>query len=451
MAPAPKASEALPIKVRLDNFDFIQINYGILWINDYFPTIKFTNPLDTLQEQINPAALKMSRKQFQVGATAFLSLFSLVGIMFYGLPFFYDFWIKEFGWTRATITSGNAFGKVIIGPVFGFIAGWFIDRFGPRRLMLSGIVMGGIALIGLSLMTSLWQFYLFYLFNSLGYLFGGPLPNQVLISRWFDKSRGRVMGIAYLGIGVGGMLVPQIAKALNMNFGWRGGLFYLGVLMIAIAFPMAWFVKENPEEHAERKIQEPAKVPFSRILKKWSFYLLLIGSMCSIGAVSGTSQNLKLFLSIDLKYTQQDAANVMSIVLASSIVGRLIMGWLADRIQKKYVMILIYFMVAISIPILYAAHTTGMIYVFAFIFGMALGGDYMIIPLMAAELFGVKFLGRVMGIVISADGLGEAFGPMIAAWLRDRSGSYVNGFAALIVLALIGTIAISLLPKKQRA
>lgn len=407
--------------------------------------------MDTLQEQINPAALKLSRKQFQVGATAFLSLFSLVGIMFYGLPFFYDFWIKEFGWTRATITSGNAFGKVIIGPVFGFIAGWFIDRFGPRRLMLSGIVMGGIALIGLSLMTSLWQFYLFYLFNSLGYLFGGPLPNQVLISRWFDKSRGRVMGIAYLGIGVGGMLVPQIAKALNMNFGWRGGLFYLGVLMIAIAFPMAWFVKENPEEQAERKIQEPAKVPFSRILKKWSFYLLLIGSMCSIGAVSGTSQNLKLFLSIDLKYTQQDAANVMSIVLASSIVGRLIMGWLADRIQKKYVMILIYFMVAISIPILYAAHTTGMIYVFAFIFGMALGGDYMIIPLMAAELFGVKFLGRVMGIVISADGLGEAFGPMIAAWLRDRSGSYVNGFAALIVLALIGTIAISLLPKKQRA
>jgi MFS family permease len=166
--------------------------------------------------------------------------------------------------------------------------------------------------------------------------------------------------------------------------------------------------------------------------------------------VSGTSQNLKLFLSIDLKYTQQDAANVMSIVLASSIVGRLIMGWLADRIQKKYVMILIYIMVAVSIPLLYAAHTPGMIYLFAFLFGMALGGDYMIIPLMAAELFGVKFLGRVMGIVISADGLGEAFGPMIAAWLRDRSGSYVNGFSALIILAIIGTIAISLLPKKQR-
>ena len=152
--------------------------------------------------------------------------------------------------------------------------------------------------------------------------------------------------------------------------------------------------------------------------------------MCSIGAVAGTSQNLKLFISIDLKYTQQQAANVLSIVLGASIVGRLIMGWLADRIQKKYVMILIYALVATSIPLLYAAESKGIIYLFAFIFGMALGGDYMIIPLMAAELFGIKVMGRVMGIVIAADGFGEAFGPMLAAWLRDRSGSYANGFAA---------------------
>jgi MFS family permease len=80
---------------------------------------------------------------------------------------------------------------------------------------------------------------------------------------------------------------------------------------------------------------------------------------------------------------------------------------------------------------------------------MALGGDYMIIPLMAAELFGVKVMGRVMGLVIAADGLGEAFGPMLAAWLRDISGSYVNGFAALIILAMIGTVAVALLPKKS--
>lgn len=408
--------------------------------------------MDTTALQGSPAATpgKLSKPQFVIAATAFLSLFSLVGIMFYGLPFFFDFWIKEFNWDRARVTSGGAVGKVVIGPLFGFIAGWVIDKFGPRRLMLTGILLGGVALIGLSMMTTLWQFYLFYLCNSLGYLFGGPLPNQVLISRWFSSSRGKVMGIAYLGIGVGGMLVPQIAKALNSEFGWRGGLMWLGILMIAIALPMAWFVKENPEGAKIAIKHDEPKVPFVNILKGWPFYFLLIGSMCSIGAVAGTSQNLKLFMSIDLNYSQQHAANVMSVVLGSSIIGRLLMGWLADKVQKKYVMILIYALVALSIPLLFAARTDGVMYLFAFVFGMALGGDYMIIPLMAAELFGVKVMGRVMGIIISADGLGEAFGPMLAAWLRDKSGNYAYGFSALIALAIIGTIAVMMLPKKHR-
>jgi MFS family permease len=391
---------------------------------------------------------QLSKGQLQVAATGFFSLLSLVGIMFYGLPFFYDFWVTDFGWSRATVTSGNAFGKIIVGPLFGFVAGWIIDRFGPRRLMLAGIVMGGVALIGLGSMTSLWQFYIFYLFNALGYMCGGPLPNQVLVSRWFDKARGKAMGIIYLGIGVGGMLVPQIAKWLNLEFGWREAMMILGVLMIAIAFPMAWFVKENPENSTVSQQSTP-KTPLTPILKGWPFYLLMIGSMCSIGAVAGTTQNLKLFLSIDLQYAQQQAANVLSIVLGASIIGRLVMGWLADRIEKKYVMILIYALVALSIPMLYFASTPGVIYAFAFVFGVALGGDYMIIPLMAAELFGVKVMGRVMGIVITADGLAEAFAPMLAGWLRDKSGSYANGFAALIVLAVIGTIAVSLLPRKK--
>ena len=391
---------------------------------------------------------KLRKGQFQIIATGFLSLFSLVGIMFYGLPFFYDFWVNDFGWSRATITSGNAIGKIIVGPLFGFVAGWIIDRFGPRRLMLSGIVMGGIALIGLSWMTSLWQFYLFYLFNALGYMCGGPLPNQVLIARWFDKARGKAMGIAYIGIGVGGMLVPQIARGLTENFGWHKALMILGFLMIAIAFPMAWFVKESPEQKVQEAKQEP-KTHITPILRSWPFYLLVIGSMCSIGAVAGTIQNLKLFFSIDLKYTQSVAANVLSIILGASIIGRLLMGWLADRWQKNHVMILIYSLVALAIPLLYFAHIPGVIYVFAFLFGVALGGDYMIIPLMAAELFGLKVMGRIMGLVITADGVAEALAPMLAAWLRDKSGSYANGFAALIILAIIGTIAVSLLPRKS--
>jgi len=387
--------------------------------------------------------------QVKVTSSGFLSLFSLVGIMFYGLPFFYDFWVQDYGWSRATVTSGFAFGKVFVG-LFAFFAGWLIDRFGPRRVMLFGILMGGLAFIGLSMVTSLWQFYICYIFSALAYMCGGPLPNQVLISRWFDKARGKAMGIVYLGIGVGGMLVPQIARWLNMNFGWHQALMLLGVLIIVMAFPITWFVRDNPASTPQQIKQEEPDIPIGKILRSWPLYLLVIGSMCSIGAVSGTSQNLKLFFSLDLKFTQEQSANIISLVLASSLIGRLLMGWLADRFPKKYVMILIYSLVASAIPLLFFAEIPAVLYLFAFVFGLGLGGDYMIIPLMAADLFGVKILGRVMGIIITFDGFSEAFSPMLVGWLRDRGETYATGFSALIILAVIGTIAVSMLPRKTK-
>ena len=192
----------------------------------------------------------MTRPQAQAAATAFLSLFSIVGVALYGLPFFYDFFVRDLGWTRAEVTSGNALSKLLVGPVFGFAAGWIVDRFGPRRLMLAGIVMAGGALVGLGAVSTLGFFYVCYLLNALGYVCGGPLPNQVLLSRWFDENRGKAMGFAYLGIGIGGTLVPLVATALTSAYGWRAALQILGGLMIAIALPMAWFVKDTPDAPA---------------------------------------------------------------------------------------------------------------------------------------------------------------------------------------------------------
>lgn len=392
---------------------------------------------------------RLSAGQVKVAATGFASLFSLIGIMFYGLSFFYDFWVKDLGWSRVTVTSGSAFGRVTVA-LFGLLVGWLIDRFGPRKLILSGILFGGLAFMAFGMMTSLWQFYLFSLLAAMGYICGGPLPNQVLTSRWFTRSRGKAMGIAYLGVGVGGMLVPQIAKFLNFHFGWHTALILLGAIMIFVALPVAFFVKDAPVDFWQERSHTQQDTALRSILKNRSFYLLMIGSTCSIAAVSGTSQHLKLFFSIDLNYTQGQSANLISIVLFASIIGRLFMGWLADRISKKVVMILIYILVAAAIPLLYFADVPGVIYVFAFIFGMALGGDYMIIPLMTAELFGIKILGRVMGIILITDVIADALSPMLVGWIRDKTGSYFNGFEVLIFLAVIGAVTIMLLPSKVK-
>ena len=296
-------------------------------------------------------------RQIVAVLTAFLSLFSVVGLALYGLPRFYPYFVSELGWTRQQVTSGNAYSKIFVALAFGFLAGRLVDRFGPRRLMLGGIVMAGGAVIGLSYVTSLSAFYFFYAFNALGYVFGGPLPNQVLLSRWFDKARGKAMGIAYLGIGVGGTLGPLLAFALTQALGWRGALRTLGFLMIAIALPVAYFVRE-PSRSAVTAASSVSLQSLTQILTRPAFYFLMLGSMASIGAVGGTIQNLALYLSLDRKLPQVEIDTTLSIILAGSIVGRLTMGWLADRWAKKHVMFLIYVIVAVSIPMLVYAPTT---------------------------------------------------------------------------------------------
>jgi MFS family permease len=385
--------------------------------------------------------------QTYVLITAFMALFAIVGFAYYGLPFFFDFMTKEFGWSRTVVTSGNAVGKLLVGPLFGFFAGWLIDRYGPRSLMMTGAVFMGLALIGLSFSSSLPMFYLFYIFNALGYVLGGPLPCQVLISRWFDKNRGKAMGIAYLGIGTGGALVPLISTTLERNFGWHLALTALGVLVILIAFPMAFFIKD-PKGKTMVKTNTEEMVPIKTILRNPNFYLLALGSMCAIGVVGGIGQHLKLYLR-DLEFTQSQAAQVMSFVLLSSLVGRVLMGFLADLISRKYVMMLIYMIVACAIPLLLIPDFPGRIYLFAVIFGIGLGGDYMIIPLMSGDLFGVKALGRTMGIILVADGIAESTFPMlVGALYNEASKSYATGFIVLISVALLGAVIVSFLPKR---
>ena len=387
----------------------------------------------------------------QVTATAFAALFSVVGLALYGLPLYYDFMVRDLGWSRKMVTSGNALSKLVVGPAFGFAAGWIVDRFGPRRLMMAGILMAGGALVGLGASAAVWTFYVFYLLNALGYVCGGPLPNQVLLSQWFDRARGRAMGVAYLGIGVGGAIVPLVANRLTQQFGWRGSLQVLGLLIVAIAFPLACLVRERPatEQDGGQRRRAAGETSLGPILRRAEFYLLALGSMCSIAAVGGTNQHLKLFLSLDRHYSQSDAAAIISLVLGVSIFGRLLMGWLADRAPRKYVMLLIYLLVAGSIPLLLAGGAGPGTYVFAVVFGLGLGGEYMIIPLMAAELFGVAVLGRIMGIVLTADGVAEATAPFLVSILRDRNGTYDGAFLTLVGAALVGALAIALLPRRR--
>jgi MFS family permease len=392
---------------------------------------------------------EMNRESLQVTASAFVVLFCVVGLALWGLPFYYDFMVQQFGWTRGQVTSGNALSRLVVGPLFGVLAGWMVDRFGPRRLMIAGILMAGAALVGLGSISTLGMFYFFYMLNALGYVCGGPLPNQVLLSRWFEKYRGKAMGMAYLGIGLGGAAVPWISHLLVHYFGWQAALRTLGLLILVLALPAALLAKEPPHSNHRAAPASFAEARFA--FATIPFFLLTLGSMFSIAAVSGAQQNLKLFLSLDLHFTQSQAARVLSLVLTFSIIGRLLMGWLADRFPKKYVMLLIYMLAAGALPLLFAGHSSFALYLFAAVFGIGLGGDYMIVPLMTAEIFGIELLGRLLGVILTFCIMAEAVSPWLIGRLRDRTGSYSSGFLVLIGMALLGVVAAAMLPKGKQS
>lgn len=382
----------------------------------------------------------------------------IVGFILYGLPQFFPNYVEEFGWRRDDIQFGNTISKIIVGPLFGFAAGWAIERYGPRSVMIAGAIFAATALIGFSFTNSLSILYTFYFFNALGYLCAGPLPCQILISNWFARLRGRMMGIAYVGIGAGGAIVPWMIKWLREAYGWRGALRILAVMVfVSLVILAIAVVKRKPSDlgqfpDGDAVTKEPLvagsenALKLSQVMKSSAFWLLAIGSVLSIGAVGGIVQNLPLYLA-DISKSSAEAKSAAavypSIVLFASIAGRLTMGYFADRFQKKYVMIATFLVVGLSILILIFAHDYPfLLYVFAVCFGFGLGADYMLVPLMAAECFGLAGLSRILGIIITSDSVGEALMPFLVARIRENTGNYAPGFVLLSCLALVGAIAI---------
>src|SRR5436190_13070315 len=180
---------------------------------------------------------------------AFLNLFFSVGIVYYGFPVFYPSMVDSLGFTRAQLTQGFLLGFVVAGLVFGLLAGVLIDRLGSRQVIRIGIWCVALPLILMGSMTRLWQYYLLCIMEVVGYVLTGPIPNQVLISNWFRLKRGRAMGSAYVGLGVGGAISPILINGLIQSVGWRHAFEIIGVLILIVLFPVSqWITLSSPRD-----------------------------------------------------------------------------------------------------------------------------------------------------------------------------------------------------------
>jgi MFS family permease len=387
-------------------------------------------------------------------AAAFLNLFCSVGVIYYGFPVFYPALVASLGFTRAQVTQGFLLGFIVVGLPFGYFAGILIDRIGARRVILYGVGFIGVPLILMGFMTKFWQYQILCLLEVLGYVFAGPIANQVLVAQWFRLRRGRAMGYAYLGLGLGGVVAPPMANYLIRVFGWRHALEAAGTLILLVLFPVGfWVTRSAPSDMdllpdgvapTQAGHPSPAVLPSMGIgaaIRTANFWLILIGSAFVIGAINTVIQHFILFMQ-DQGYSRTTASHFLSALLASSLAGRVLVGYVADRFAKKNAMSLFYLVIGGSIPLLFMAGHPVAAWSFAILFGFAMGADYMLIPLVTAECFGVGSLGKVLAALIMGYSVGQWVAPWMAGRIFDAYHSYDLAWKIIAAGGILGAAMI---------
>ncbi|MDQ2711405.1 MAG: MFS transporter [Acidobacteriota bacterium] len=391
-------------------------------------------------------------------AAAFVTFGIAVGVPYYNLPFFYDYFQSTFGWNLEQITLGFPIAAILTiwaGPVL-------IPRLSPRKLLIAGTGLTAVSFVGFGLMKgALAAYFALYFIYTVGYIFSGPIPHQLLVSYWFQKKRGRAMGIVYVGVGLFGGLGSFFVHSLTDRFGFRTALVSVGLLMF-VTWPLSWFVlRDKPSELGQYPdgadepppdVKLPSQSLRSLLLSK-PFWLLLIGSICSIGSIGSINVHMK-FVFRDAGFTNQKVLNATwttasVLILWSSIVGRLSIGYLADKFSKKNVMTATYFVVALTILLLLTVSPArgASVYVFAVVFGFSMGADYMLIPLMAAEQFGINSLPSAMALILPINTIGQTWCPLFVSFLRQHWGSYYVPMAIVFAIAMLGALSIALMPR----
>ncbi len=311
--------------------------------------------------------------------------------------------------------------------------------------------------------SSLWIYYALWVVYTAGYIFSGPIPHQLIVSHWFRRNRGKAMGVVYVGNGLMGSVGSLLVVPLTNHFGFQQALVILGGIVL-ICWPLAILVlRDKPSDTgqfpdgdsvapAEAAIQSHS---FAELFASYSFWLLLIGSFCAIGAVGAINFHMK-FVFLDQGFEKGPAAdgawrNASVLILWSSVAGRLLVGWLADKFSKKLVMTATFALVASTIPILHLVGPDRLapLYIFAVLFGLGLGADYMLIPLMAAEQFGVNSLSRALAVILPVNTIGQTWLPYLVSVLRDRFGNYSVAMAVVLLIALAGAVSIAMLPRQS--
>jgi MFS family permease len=371
---------------------------------------------------------------------------------------FFNSLADEFNLTRAS-TSAILSVRMVFSAIACLLAGWAIDRYGPRKVFSIMGLFVGLSMILTGLTTGSWQIYITYgLLMSLG---AGAVYVVITatILHWFNRKRGLAIGLTGIGGGIGIAAISPLSASLIGSLNWRNTMFLLGGISWLIMFPAAQLLKKSPGEIGSYADGDPAPDPSQTATTEteplnirrlfidinfWAvFFIWLFMAFSMFFVMTHIVPH-----SVDIGFSEVEAATILSISGIAQIFGRLISGILSDRISAKGIAIVSSVLQFAAILSLVWIRELWLLYLYGFINGITFASFGTSITVLIGRIFTLNDIGKVLGIMEIGIYVGGAIGPYLGGLIFDTSGSYNLAFVIMSAAVLVRIILVIILRVK---
>lgn len=397
-----------------------------------------------------------------VGALSVVLFFGAAGLM-YVFPVFIESFQAEFGWSLTQISSGAA----VLAIVMGFsnpVVGAMFARFGARRTMLVSASLLALSTLGFALVVNLWMLYGLLMLSGFAIAGATILPAQTLIINWFDRLRGRAMGLTMVGIGAGGLVLPPVNEFLIRLLGWRLTWGCMFLVLATVVVPLiAVYVRTRPQDLGllpdgadQSEGAESESAPISGLTARsaiatLTFWLLVSVFLLQLTGVSALNFHFVPFAIKQLEFTPQQAAFFYGFAVGFSIIGRLLFGWLGDRWHPTLLLVISLLLLAVGPAVLevlfvrLGLREVELLWLYAAPFGIGIGANAVIMPVLVGRCFGELQFSKIMGLLMGGFAVGIVIGIPISGWIYDTTGSYELVLIACLVGLCVATLLATLI------
>ena len=385
-------------------------------------------------------------------------LFVSSGIGFYGHGVILDPLRTLHGWSKATISSAVTLYFFTSG-IMGMIIGRQIDRYGPKWILIIGSLIIGAAFVLLSYIESVWQLYAIYFIMALGFSCTSLVPANTLITNWFIRKRGFAMSLTNTGLSAGGIVLVPLASYIITRWGLQIALPVLGTIYGIVVIISTIFIKQRPSDINQFPDGKPPEsayldshssaISYSSQMRVWTriqairtlaFWSIVIAFLLALAGQIAFLVHQISFLSQFLGVS--GAATAVSLTAGASIIGRLWLGTFVDRCDKRHVIMVCFLIQSIAVLTLAHHHQVVILYLGTLAFGLTMGNIIMMQSLIIGECFGLVSFATVSGLAGVFTLSGAAFGPSIAGFIFDATGSYQTAFTIFAAMSVVAILVI---------